>query len=395
MPRTWSARLRWGAIASLLLTSPGLAQQQEPGSLTGRITDRASGAGLPDARVYIIGTTLETNTNANGEYRLMNLRAGRIQIGVLRIGYRAVSDTITIAAGRPATKDFVLAQTLTTLQDVVVTGTAGNQERRAQPATVATVSASDIKSTSAITNVNELLQSRMAGVSVGSASGTAGGARTIRVRGPASISLANRPLVFIDGVRVVESSSNLGIGGQMTDRLNDINPDDIESIEVVKGPAAATLYGADASTGVIQIITKRGRTGSTSFQQTYRAEYGMVDKNWTAPDNYGLCTAALVAATSVNPLCRGQAVGTLVKDNPLQRTGAFRDGSDLLAGWSGRGGGQAYGYFFSLNSDRNLGVLPTNEFRQIELQLHPHTEDDDGRGDPVAPVEGATPGQRQ
>jgi TonB-linked SusC/RagA family outer membrane protein len=368
MPRTWSARLRWGAIASLLFASPGLAQQQEAGSLTGRITDRNSGAGLPDARVYVVGTTLETNTNENGEYRLMNLRAGRIQVGVLRIGYRAVSDTITIVAGRPATKDFVLAQTMTTLQDVVVTGTAGNQERRAQPATVATVSASDIKTTSAITNVNELLQSRMAGVSVGSASGTAGGARTIRVRGPASISLANRPLVFIDGVRMVETSSNLGIGGQMTDRLNDLNPDDIESIEVVKGPAAATLYGADASTGVIQIITKRGRTGSTSFQQTYRAEYGFVDRNWTPPDNYGLCTAALVAATSVNPLCRGQTVGTLVKDNPLQRTNAFRDGSDLLAGWSGRGGGQAYGYFFSLNSDRNVGVLPTNEFKRWSLR---------------------------
>jgi TonB-dependent starch-binding outer membrane protein SusC len=368
MPRTWSARLRWGAIAGLLFASPGLAQQQDAGSLTGRITDRASAAGLPDTRVYVVGTTLETNTNENGEYRLVNLRPGRIQIGVLRIGYRAVSDTVTIVAGRPSTKDFVLVQTLTTLSDVVVTGTAGNQERRAQPATVSTVSASDIKTAAAITNVNELLQSRMAGVSVGSASGTAGGARTIRVRGPASISLANRPLVFIDGVRVVETSSNLGVGGQMTDRMNDINPDDIESIEVVKGPAAATLYGADASTGVIQIITKRGRTGSTSFQQTYRAEYGVVDRNWTPPDNYGLCTAALVAATSVNPLCRGKEVGTLVSDNPLRRTGAFRDGSDLLAGWSGRGGGQAYGYFFSLGSDRNVGVLPTNEFRRWSLR---------------------------
>ncbi|MBC7895348.1 MAG: SusC/RagA family TonB-linked outer membrane protein [Cytophagaceae bacterium] len=370
MTHPWFVRSFWGGLALAGALATPLQAQQTGGTISGRVTDRGTGGGLADARVYVTGTTLETMTNAAGEYRLVNIRPGRAQLGVLRIGYRASSDTLTVTVGQNVTKDFSLVQTLTTLTDVVVTGTVGNQERRAQPATVSSVSATDVKAAAAITTVGEMLQSRVSGVSVSSSSGTAGGSRTIRVRGPASISLANRPLVFIDGVRMVEASSNMGIGGQVTDRLNDLNPDDIESIEIVKGPAAATLYGADASTGVIQIITKRGRIGTNSFQQTMRAEYGAADANWTAPDNYGACTAALVAATSVNPLCRGQAVGTLVRDNPLDRTSAFRTGSDQLLGWSGRGGGQNYGYFVSLGADRSLGVLPSNDFRRYSFRTN-------------------------
>lgn len=355
-----------GALGLLAVLADPLRAQQA--TISGRVTDATNGAPLADARIRVVGTALETVSNERGEYRIASARPGRAQLNVLRIGYRLATDTVQVPTTGNVTKDFAMSPSLTTLTDVVVTGTVGNQERRAQAATVSSISASDIKAAAPITNVNEILQSRVAGVSVNASSGQAGSSRSIRIRGPASISLANRPIVFIDGVRVVETSSNLGTGGQGTDRLNDLNPDDIESIEVVKGPAAATLYGADASTGVIQIITKRGRTGSNSFQQTFRSEYGTVDRNFTPPDNYGLCTPALVAATSTNPLCRGQAVGTLVKDNPLERTSAFRNGSDLLLGWSGRGGGQNYGYFISAGADRSLGVLPNNEFKRYTLR---------------------------
>jgi TonB-linked SusC/RagA family outer membrane protein len=358
------------ALALGALSGSAFAQQGPAGTIAGTVRDRASNIPLADARVRIVGTTLETATNDRGEYRLINVRAGRAQLSVLKLGYRAGTDTVDVVAGQTATQDFAMTASLTTLTDVVVTGTVGNQERRAQAATVATISAADIKASAAITSVNDLLQSRVEGVSVNSSSGTAGGSKSIRVRGPASISLLNRPLVFVDGVRVVENSSSLGIGGQVTDRMNDLNPDDIESIEVVKGPAAATLYGADASTGVIQIITKKGRLGSNSFSQTLRAEYGTVDRDYDPPANYGNCTAALVAPTSTNPLCRGQAVGALVSDNPLLRTDAFRQGSDLLLGWSGRGGGQNYGYFVSLGADKSLGVLPSNEFSRYTARAN-------------------------
>src|SRR6185437_14175399 len=97
-----------------------------------------------------------------------------------------------------------------------------------------------------------------------------------------------------------------GLGGQTVTALNDINPDDIASIEVVKGPAAATLYGADASAGVIQIITKKGRANS-GFTQSLEVEYSQIQNTWDVPDNFGKCTAADIA----NPkrtLCQNQAV---------------------------------------------------------------------------------------
>jgi TonB-linked SusC/RagA family outer membrane protein len=368
IPR-WRRRLYGVVIGAIGIASTASAQGGTA-SVSGVITDRDAKAPVEGARVAVLGTALETQTNARGEYRLQGLSQGRIQVSVLRIGFRAVSDTVRLAAGQAATLNFELQRTVTTLQELVITGTVGNQERRAQAATVGSVDAADIKKTAVITSVNEMLQSRSPGVSVNAASGTAGTSRNIRIRGASSISLSNAPIVFIDGVRFVEGSVNIGLNGQLTDRLNDLNPDDVENIEILKGPAAATLYGADASAGVIQIITKKGRAGSNSFQQSLRAEYGQVNQNWTPPDNYANCTAALVASTSVNPLCRGQAVGTLVHDNPLARTNAFRTGSDELYGWTGRGGGQSYGYFVSGSSDRTLGTLPNNDFKRFAARTN-------------------------
>jgi TonB-dependent SusC/RagA subfamily outer membrane receptor len=159
-----------------------------------------------------------------------------------------------------------------------------------------------------------------------------------------------------------------GVNGQNFDRLNDIGPDEIESIQVVKGPAAATLYGADASAGVIQIITKKGKAGASTFTQTLRIEGGNLVNKWTPPDNYGVCSAALVAPTSTNPLCVGQAVGTLVHDNPLLRVGAFRNGSSNVVDWSARGGGLNYGYNLSYGQDKENGILPSNIYSRYNVR---------------------------
>src|SRR5690606_15892980 len=126
-----------------------------------------------------------------------------------------------------------------------------------------------------------LLQSRAPGVSVGPASGSTGMASRIRIRGSNSVSLSNEPLVIVDGVRVSSTgdlSSGVGIGGQSPSRLDDITPEQIESIEVLKGPAAAALYGTAAANGVIQITTRRGQAGQArwrlfSEQGTWKDDY--------------------------------------------------------------------------------------------------------------------------
>jgi TonB-linked SusC/RagA family outer membrane protein len=345
------------AVALVSLASNVWAQT---GSITGKVTDAASQQPVADARVTVIGTALSTQTNAEGDYRLTNVRPGRATVQIFRLGYKAAGDTVRVAAGQTVTLNIRLAQSLVTLSELVITGTAGNQERRAQSAQVASISAPQLIRDAPVKTIGELLQSRAPSVAINSNSGVVGTAKTIRIRGASSVNLSNQPLLFVDGVRINEGHINGNVQGQAYDRMNDLNPDEIESIEVVKGPAAATLYGADASAGVIQIITKKGRPGANRFTQTVRLERGRSNQDYDPPDNWGACTAALVAPTSRNPLCRGQAVGTLVSDDPLLRNSVFRRGEDFSVGWSARGGGQNYGYVLSLGREGAHGTLPNS-----------------------------------
>lgn len=363
---------RLAAIAaSLLFALPAGALQAQTGTISGKVTDAATKLPIADVRVVISGTAFETQTNKDGEYRLLNVRPGVTGISAFRIGYKAKLDTATVVAGQTVTLDLQMSQSVINLSEVVVTGTAGNQERKAQAALVASVGAADIIKDAPVTNVANLLQSRVPGVALSSQSGTKGTATQIRIRGASSINLSNQPLLFIDGVRVNEGQIGSGQSGQSFDRLNDLNPEEIESIEVVKGPAAATLYGADASAGVIQIITKKGRAGSNNFQQTLRLEQGQANVDyWDIPDNYGNCTAALVAATSTNPLCRGREVGALVSDNPLERVGAFQTSRENVFNYGIRGGGQNYGFSLSYGSDNSSGTLPNQAFNRYNVRTN-------------------------
>ncbi|MCC6770387.1 MAG: SusC/RagA family TonB-linked outer membrane protein [Gemmatimonadaceae bacterium] len=342
----------------------------QTGTIAGKVTDVATNLPLSDVRVTIPGTALVTLSNSTGDYRLVNVSPGRVTLAIFRLGYRATRDTVRVDAGQTLTHDVKLSASLVTLSELVVTGTAGNQERRAQSAQVASIAADQIVKDAPIKTIGELLQSRSPSVSVNANSGVIGSAKTIRIRGASSINLSNQPLLFVDGVRINEGFINGNVSGQAYDRMNDLSPDEIESIEVVKGPAAATLYGADASAGVIQIITKKGRPGANRFTQTLRVEGGSTDQNYDVPDNYGNCTAALVAPTSRNPLCRGQAVGLLVSDNPLERVGAFRTGQDYTVGWSARGGGQNYGYVLSLGREGATGTLPNSSQDRYNMRTN-------------------------
>ncbi len=365
------AARRAGLAFAFLVSIPFAALSAQTGSITGKVIDKVSQRPLTEARVVIPGTTLEARTNDLGEFRFAAVRPGRLVVGVYHIGYKATSDTVVVTAGRAASVTLQMQASLVTLSELVITGTAGNLERKAQSALVASVSAARVIETAPIATVANLLQSRVPGVALTTQSGTAGTGTTIRIRGASSVNLSNQPLVFIDGVRTIEGQVGSGQAGQVYDRLNDINPDEIESIEVVKGPAAATLYGADASAGVIQIITKKGKAGSTGgFRQSVRFEMGTSELQWTPPANYGLCTAANVASTSTNPLCRGQAVGTLVSDNPIVRVGGFRTGTDRIVSWNGTGGGQNYGYNLSYGEDHVLGLLPNNKFTRYNVRTN-------------------------
>jgi TonB-linked SusC/RagA family outer membrane protein len=369
------------AVAAAVQSSPGFAaafapaairlteSRRAPGSISGKVTDAKTGEPLAAAGLKLGNTELGGVTGEDGTYHIARVPAGTYALVVRRIGYAPETKQITMTEDGAITADFQLRVSATELQAIVVTGTAGNQTREAQGAPATSIDAADINSKAAPTNVTDVLQGRVAGVNVTSAGGTIGAAPRIQIRGPASISLSNAPLVFIDGVRV-ESGSRQdvggyhgleGLGGQTVTALNDLNPDDIASIEIVKGPAAATLYGADASAGVIQIITKSGQLGSHRFTQNIGVEYDQVKPNFTPIPVFGTCSAGQTAPGGPD-LCQGQAPGTVVSANPLVDGGVFRNGNLKSLDYSARGGGDSFGYFVSGSVSNELGTSASNYY---------------------------------
>jgi TonB-linked SusC/RagA family outer membrane protein len=343
------------------------ARAPDSTTITGLVTSDA-GTPIASALVTLPGLHRSTVTGENGVYRFaiptatLSTRAETLQVA--RLGYKPMTRGFAISTNHVEI-DVSMTTQVVALDQVLVTGTAGNQERGAQAAVIGTIDAVDIMSKAPAPDVNTLLYARMAGVSMTTASGTSGANTRIDIRGQASVSLSNYPLVFVDGVRILAGprivatapgGTTFGAGGQQFSALNDLNPGDIESIEIVKGPAAATLYGADASAGVIQILTRKGRAGTRGLSQHISTEYDNIDPAFTPYTNYAKCTAALVLASSANPLCRGKTEGALVTDNVLVRNRAFVDGEMGSINYSAQGGGDSYGYFGSFSASNERGT---------------------------------------
>jgi len=260
-------------VAALMAAAAIFAQParaQGGGSVSGRVTDAATGQPVQQARVLVAGTQNATLTAENGRYTLRLTTTGPVSLEVSRIGYEPRK--VALAAGA-AVQDVALTQAAFSLAAVVTTVTG--QQRKVELANAtATINVSEKIAELPVSNLSQVLAGRAAGVNV-IASGEPGVGSRIRIRGQSSISLSNEPVVIIDGVRVAANSGSSAIatGGQTPSRLDDINPEEIESIEIVKGPSAATLYGTEAAAGVINITTKRGKSGRTAWN--FYSERGM------------------------------------------------------------------------------------------------------------------------
>ncbi|HSL68697.1 MAG TPA: TonB-dependent receptor plug domain-containing protein, partial [Longimicrobiales bacterium] len=295
----------WGLAIAAILLPAGLSAQIST-TISGVVRSETQSP-VRGAFVQITSLNLSTVTNDGGYYRLVvpSTAGGTLTISVTSIGFKPVERQVGLRPGNMQL-DFTMAEQAVVLNEVVVTGTAGRQERRAQAAVVSTISAAKVVEAAPVQNVANLLQARTPGVVIRNNSGSTGTSSTIRIRGQASIELSNEPLIFINGIRMQGGDRQLfGVGNQAGGFLNDIKIEDIESIEIVKGPAAATLYGADANAGVINVITKRGRTQS-GWTQSVSMEYGQSEPAFTPPDNVARCTAADQAPNraTVFPACQ-------------------------------------------------------------------------------------------
>jgi len=372
-------KLRWstgmfGIALSLALVPPAqVAQAQAVGTVRGRVVEAASKQGIADAQLSIVGTGSGALSNTEGEFVIAGVAAGARTVRIRRIGFAPAERTVTVVAGQEVRLDIELATSATQLSALVVTGTAGAAERRTVGNSITTLNVAEATERSNIISVSEVLQSKTPGVTLLPGSGVPGTSGEFRIRGTGSIS-GYRPVVFIDGVRyntdalATFPATGAGLAGlaqstQVTSALDFLNPDDIESVEVVKGPAAATLYGADAANGVIQIITKKGARGQQQLRWNMRAERGQSEWLLRPDNNYTFCDAAKQAARETNgtptwPGCQGIPVNSVITDNPLfDDPQALRTGDVTRMGVNVRGGGDRYSFFISGDRDIEQGVF--------------------------------------
>ena len=360
--KTWFSRL---LPVVLLVTSATSATAQ--GTVSGRITDAGTGQPVPEVRVFVVSTNIFGITNADGRYTVRNVPAGSTDIRVLRVGYMEQKKRVSVNATQPTSLDFILTAAVVKLQEVVTTAT-GDTRRVELGNSIAQISTTDILQNSATKNIGDLLTARAPGVQVLPATVTGGAAR-IRIRGTSSLSLTNDPIYVIDGVRMTSDngSSAIGVGGTTPSRVGDINPEDIENIEVVKGPSAATLYGTDAANGVIVITTKRGRAGPARWS-THAAGAAISDRT-EYPRNYTGFGHTVANATS-RPLCILATIsaGTCLSDSttsysPLQDKDntPLTLGSRRQLGLDLSGGNEQTRFFTSAEGEVENGVFKMDD----------------------------------
>ena len=367
------------AAATLVLLGVTSAGAQATGRVRGRVVETGTNRAISDAQVIVQGGTIGGVTNEAGDYTISNVPAGARTIEVRRLGYGRRSQAVVVPAGGEVRADFELSPAASQLDAVVVTGTAGAVEKRTVGNAITQINVADVTDRTTVSNVTDVLQARSPGVQIAAGSGTPGTASDITIRGTSSFT-ATRPVVYIDGVRMSTASvgnfdpSGQGLaansGGQTTSALDLVNPEDIESIEVIKGPAASTLYGADAAGGVIQIITKKGTRGQQGVSWTARAELGQNDLGSVElPINYTTCDAAKLAAPATWPGCVGKAAGTVLSESPIRDVpGAIRDGAVRRYSLAARGGGDRFSYYISGDHDYEEGVLANNYNRRNSIR---------------------------
>jgi len=291
-----------GLLGSLAVPAPGLAQGT--GTVRGTVVQAGTAQPVVGAQVSVPGTTRGGLTDSNGAFLITGVPSGQVTVRVESIGYRTIEQAATVGDGQTAVVNFTLQQSAIGLDEIVVTGTAGRTTKRAIGNSVSTVDAAKVTDAVSIDNVQQLIQGRTPGVTMIASSGVVGGSSKLRIRGLSSLTAGNEPVVYVDGIRIESGTrATSGNTAQSANFLESINPADIQSIEVIKGPAAATLYGAEAATGVIQIITKKGRP-SEGLQWTANMEYGQVEWAVDKPTTYWLCTDSNIDSPNTYPGCQ-------------------------------------------------------------------------------------------
>jgi TonB-dependent SusC/RagA subfamily outer membrane receptor len=335
------------------------------GGITGTVTDATTQKPIVGATISIDGTKYTVRAKDDGTFRIEGIVAGSYRITVRRIGYQSHTQVVTVTDDANTTVAIVLSVAATKLDQVVTTVT-GDQRRVMLGNSISKINADSLVKSAPISSLSELLTGRVPGLQASQSQGTVGGSVRLQIRGQNSLNLSSAPIVIVDGIRYSSGNSTVDgpFGAEATSRLNDLNPNDIETVEVVKGPSAATLYGTDASNGVIVITTKRGRAGPARFGTYARGEVAEIagqsfpDLVWAwsetndVPRGYS-CQLQYVAVG----YCTRDSITTIV--NPLNdaRLSLFHPKPSWNYGGNVTGGSESLRYYVSADLENATGPV--------------------------------------
>jgi TonB-dependent starch-binding outer membrane protein SusC len=355
-------------------------------TLTGRVTDKSGD--LSGASVAVVGSSVGTAADPKGNYRLAVPAGKEITVQFSGVGYKTQRRTLTLSANETRTLNVEMAEDVAFLNEVVVTGLGINTTQRELGTSRSTVGADVIKSIPSPTVENALV-GRMPGVEAYSTDGTPGGGFRVRVRGVSSIFGAPDPLVVIDGIIIDNQNRNTtstgsagantgsaSFGMQNGNRgLLAVNPEDVESIEILKGAGAAAIYGSRASNGVIVVTTKKG--GGGQLKVNYQLDVGTSEafqtsnvykKNWNA--NEINQWRDFQNARTPNPNYTSAELAQWQQNGMTDWTlGGTRSANFVRHSLNASGGTKDLGYYLTLNKQLNDGHATGTNFNTDGLRL--------------------------
>jgi len=375
------SRICW-TLAIFAVAFARLAPAQ--GTITGRIVTENS-APLGDARVIVVGTVASTTTNEDGKYALRGVPSGTFDIQALHVGFQSQKKTVTVTAGASIIADLVMKPAVVQLQEVVTTATGQQRKIELGNAIGTFGDVGKHVEEQPIMGVQDLLVAKAPGVTVLPGS-VVGAAPTIRVRGVSSIGLSNAPIWVVDGVRYLVDQSDASAGLTQISLINNLSPEEIQDIEIVRGPAAATLYGTNAANGVVIVTTKRGRAGTTRWnvsaetrtlddRNPYQAQYANWGHSPAAPDKNIRCQLYVMQTPafkiSDGATCISDSVTSYNYLADPEQT-FIKLGRGSLFGAQVSGGSDAVRFFTNATLDNEFGPIqmPAADIRWYDDTLH-------------------------
>jgi TonB-linked SusC/RagA family outer membrane protein len=328
--------------------------QTQPYTITGTILDARANQSIPGATVKINNTTSGAVANAEGKYSLTaSLKPGKYSLTFSFIGYTPIIKELVLGSAGSVTVDARITEDYLRLNEVVVTGNAVGTSRKTLGNAISTVNAGDIANSSA-TSIDQALSGKISGAQITQNSGNPAGGISVRLRGTSTVAGSGDPLYIVDGVIVNNSSTELvDLGGYSQNRLVDINPNDIDHMEIIKGAAAAAIYGSRASNGVVQIFTKKGKAGKTQFNFSSQLKISNIRKKLetnTYPFRFTTTTATDLSQT---------AVTRYDYQDDIFRTALGTENNMSISG-----GSENTQYYVSGNFLDNQGIVGSTNFRR-------------------------------